>query len=103
RPQSSEALSAFVLRAGIPFFTTQMGKGAVAGGSGLYMGTAALTEHDYVHMAIDQADVIVTIGHEVTEKPPFVMRPGGPTVIHIGYSQAAVEQVYFPQVEVIGD
>ncbi|KAG1434525.1 hypothetical protein G6F57_021549 [Rhizopus arrhizus] len=54
-------------------------------------------------MAIDQADVIVTIGHEVTEKPPFVMRPGGPTVIHIGYSQAAVEQVYFPQVEVIGD
>ncbi|MBH1590680.1 acetolactate synthase large subunit [Stenotrophomonas maltophilia] len=103
RPQSSEALSAFVLRAGIPFFTTQMGKGAVAGGSGLYMGTAALTERDYVHMAIDQADVIVTIGHEVTEKPPFVMRPGGPTVIHIGYSQAAVEQVYFPQVEVIGD
>lgn len=70
RPQSSEALSAFVLRAGIPFFTTQMGKGAVAGGSGLYMGTAALTERDYVHMAIDQADVIVTIGHEVTEKPP---------------------------------
>ena len=103
RPQSSDALSAFVLRAGIPFFTTQMGKGAVAGGSGLYMGTAALTERDYVHMAIDQADVIVTIGHEVTEKPPFVMRPGGPTVIHIGYSQAAVEQVYFPQVEVIGD
>ena len=24
-------------------------------------------------------------------------------MIHIGYSQAAVEQVYFPQVEVIGD
>ncbi|MNS99387.1 Acetolactate synthase, catabolic [compost metagenome] len=103
RPQSSEALSAFVLRAGIPFVTTQMGKGAVAGGSGLYMGTAALSERDYVHMAIDQADVIVTIGHEVTEKPPFVMRPGGRTVVHIGYSQAAVEQVYFPQVEVIGD
>ncbi|MBD9534428.1 acetolactate synthase large subunit [Stenotrophomonas sp. STM01] len=103
RPRSSEALSAFVLRAGIPFFTTQMGKGSVAGGSGLYMGTAALTERDYVHMAIDQADVIVTIGHEVTEKPPFVMRPGGPTVIHVGYLPAEVEQVYFPQVEVIGD
>ncbi|TDB27047.1 acetolactate synthase large subunit [Stenotrophomonas sp. ATCM1_4] len=103
RPRSSEALSAFVLRAGTPFFTTQMGKGSVTGGSGLYMGTAALTERDYVHMAIDQADVIVTIGHEVTEKPPFVMRPGGPTVIHVGYLPAEVEQVYFPQVEVIGD
>jgi hypothetical protein len=31
----------------IPFFKTQMGKGSVTGGSGLYMGTAALSERDY--------------------------------------------------------
>ena len=36
---------------GIPFFNTQMGKGAVTGGSNLYMGTAALSERDYVHEA----------------------------------------------------
>ena len=30
---------------------TQMGKGAVTGGSNLYMGTAALSEGDYVHEA----------------------------------------------------
>ena len=35
------------LFAGTPV-NTQMGKGAVAGGSGLYMGTAALSERDYV-------------------------------------------------------
>ncbi|MBD8878963.1 acetolactate synthase large subunit [Rhodanobacter sp. 7MK24] len=103
RPASSEALSRFVLRAGIPFFTTQMGKGSVAGGSGLYMGTAALSERDYVHEAIDRADVIVAIGHDTIEKPPFVMRPGGPTVIHVSYQPASVEQVYFPQAEVVGD
>ncbi|MHC1479083.1 acetolactate synthase large subunit [Frateuria aurantia] len=103
RPDSSEALSAFVRRSGIPFFTTQMGKGAVSGSSDLYMGTAALSERDYVHEAIDRADVIVSIGHDVCEKPPFMMRPGGPTVIHVGDQPAGVEQVYFPQAEIIGD
>lgn len=103
RPFSSVALSDFVRRVGIPFFTTQMGKGSVSGGSGLYIGTAALSERDYVHEAIGQADLIVTIGHDVCEKPPFVMHPGGPQVIHVGYLPATVEQVYFPQTEVIGD
>jgi acetolactate synthase-1/2/3 large subunit len=42
RPRLTEALSGFVRRVQIPFFNTQMGKGSVAGGSGLYMGTAAL-------------------------------------------------------------
>src|SRR5208282_667563 len=44
RPHLAEALSDFVKRLQIPFFNTQMGKGAVAGGSGLYVGTAALSE-----------------------------------------------------------
>jgi acetolactate synthase I/II/III large subunit len=35
RPSLSDALSDFVRRLQIPFFNTQMGKGAVAGGSGL--------------------------------------------------------------------
>jgi acetolactate synthase-1/2/3 large subunit len=49
RPRLSAPLSAFLRRVGIPFFNTQMGKGAVDGGSHLYMGTAALSERDYVH------------------------------------------------------
>ena len=103
RPRLSAALSEFVRRMGIPFFNTQMGKGAVAGGSNLYMGTAALSERDYVHQAIDQADLIVAIGHDTVEKPPFLMGPGGPQVIHVGYTPANVEQVFFPHAEVVGD
>src|SRR5699024_11229772 len=49
------------------------------------------------------SDLIVTIGHDTTEKPPFTMDETGPTVVHIGYRPAIVEQVYFPQFEVIGD
>ena len=103
RPQLAEDLSAFVQRTRLPFFTTQMGKGSVAGGSNLYMGTAALSEGDYVHRAVDRADLIVAIGHDTIEKPPFIMGEGGPQVIHVGYMPANVEQVYAPQAEVIGD
>jgi acetolactate synthase-1/2/3 large subunit len=103
RPRLTDQLSDFVRRADIPFFTTQMGKGSVTGGSGLYMGTAALSERDYVHRAIDHADLIIAIGHDAVEKPPFIMGLGGPTVLHVGYLPAIVEEVYFPQAEVVGD
>ena len=103
RPRLADALSDFVKRLQIPFFNTQMGKGAVAGGSGLYMGTAALSERDYVHDAIDRADLIISVGHDTVEKPPFLMGPGGPRVLHVGYLPATVEEVYFPHAELIGD
>ena len=109
RPRLAGQLTDFVRRVGIPFFNTQMGKGTVAGlgttegGTELWMGTAALTDRDYVHEAIDRADLILTIGHDTIEKPPFIMGPKGPKVIHVGYTPANVEQVYFPHAEVIGD
>jgi acetolactate synthase-1/2/3 large subunit len=103
RPRLVEPLSNFVRRTKIPFFNTQMGKGSVTGGSNLYMGTAALSEGDYVHKSIDRADLIISIGHDTVEKPPFIMGPGGPQVIHIGFAPASVEQVFFPHAEVVGD
>ncbi|OJY67563.1 MAG: acetolactate synthase large subunit [Sphingobium sp. 66-54] len=105
RPHLVEPLSRFVVGLGIPFFNTQMGKGAVTGGSDLYLGTAALSERDYVHDAIERADLIVSIGHDTVEKPPFLMGQvaGGPTVIHVGYASANVEQVFHPDAELVGD
>lgn len=104
RPSLVEALSAFITRTRLPFFNTQMGKGAVTGGSNLYMGTAALSEGDYVHEAVARADLILAIGHDTVEKPPFLMKSaGGPKVIHVGYQSATVEQVYHPDIELIGE
>ncbi|ARE84738.1 acetolactate synthase, catabolic [Roseovarius mucosus] len=104
RPALVEPLSGFMARTRLPFFNTQMGKGAVDGGSNLYVGTAALSEGDYVHEAIERADLIVAIGHDTIEKPPFLMKnDGGPRVVHVSYESATVEQVYHPDIEVIGD
>jgi acetolactate synthase-1/2/3 large subunit len=103
RPRGTTGINAFVRRTQIPFFTTQMGKGTAAGGSNLYMGTTALSERDYVHEAVDQADLIIAVGHDTIEKPPFIMGPNGPKVIHVSYTPANVDQVYFPHAEVVGD
>jgi acetolactate synthase-1/2/3 large subunit len=105
RPRLVDPLSDFVHRVRIPFFNTQMGKGAVTGSSDLYMGTAALTERDYVHDAIDRADLIIAIGHDTVEKPPFLMDgPGGARkLVHVGFLPANVEQVFYPDAELIGD
>ena len=108
RPRLGADLGEFLARTRIPFFTTQMGKGVVAGRPlgqpvDLWLGTAALSERDYVHEAIDRADLILAIGHDTVEKPPFLMGPGGPTVIHIGYTPPNIEEVYFPHASVVGD
>lgn len=97
------ALSDFIHTTGIPFFTTQMGKGVVDERSELFLGTAALSSGDYLHCAIERSDLIINIGHDVVEKPPFFMQDGGKKVIHINFKSAQVDEVYFPQVEVVGD
>jgi acetolactate synthase-1/2/3 large subunit len=75
----------------------------VTGVSDLYLGTAALSERDYVHGAIERADLIIAIGHDTIEKPPFLMGGSGPKVAYIGYGSATVEQVFHPDAEAIGD
>jgi acetolactate synthase I/II/III large subunit len=54
-----------------------MGKGVVDERSPAYVGTAALSSDDFVHRAVDEADVIVNVGHNVVEKPPFIMKERG--------------------------
>ncbi len=103
RKITCKMLRRFVDRFGIPFVTTQMGKGVVDERSPLFLGNAALSSGDFVHRAIEAADLIINVGHDVVEKPPFIMRPGGVEVVHVNFFSAAVDPVYFPQVEVVGD
>ena len=103
RKMTSKMLLQFIEKTGIPFVTTQLGKGVVDERHPLFMGCAALSAGDFVHRAIEAADLIINVGHDVIEKPPFFMEPGGTEVIHVSYRSAEVDPVYFPQVEVVGD
>jgi len=102
RKLTSRMLGRLVERTRIPFVTTQMGKGVV-GESEHWLGTAALSAGDFVHRAIEQADCIVNVGHDVVEKPPFLMREGRRTVVHFNFFGSEIDPVYFPQIEVVGD
>ena len=103
RKRTSRMLSQFIDKTGMPFFSTQMGKGVVDERHPLYLGNAAMSANDYLHCAIEHADLIINAGHDVVEKPPFFMQHGGFEVIHINFSSASFDPVYFPGHEVIGD
>jgi acetolactate synthase-1/2/3 large subunit len=103
RKEARRAISDLIGMIGVPFCNTQMGKGVVDESSSYFLGTAALSDKDYLHDYIKASDLIVNIGHDVVEKPPFFMEHGGTQVIHVNYKSAQVDQVYFPQIEVVGD
>jgi acetolactate synthase-1/2/3 large subunit len=103
RAMTSRMLNQFVEKTGIPFLTTQLGKGVIDEDNPLFVGCAALSAGDFVHRAVSAADVIINVGHDVIEKPPFFMRKGGAEVIHVSFRSAEVDPVYFPQIEVVGD
>ena len=103
RKATGQALKEFIDKTGIYFFDTQLGKGVVDERHEQFLGTAALSANDFLHCAIERADLIINVGHDVIEKPPFFMEKGGKKVIHINFFAARVDDVYFPQLNVVGD
>jgi len=103
RKITGKMLLELVEQTGMPFVTTQLGKGVIDERHSAFMGNAALSAGDFVHRAIEAADLIINVGHDVIEKPPFFMEVNGTEVIHISFRSAEVDPVYFPQVEVVGD
>ena len=102
RSKSFGPLQELIDGTGLYFVTTQMGKGAIDERHPRFLGTTALSSGDYTHDALDAADVVLMIGHDLSEKPPFFMERGGKKVIHMSEDAAGMDDVYFPQLEVLG-
>ena len=103
RKRVGKSLAKLIDKTGIYFFNTQLGKGVVDERHDKFIGTAALSSNDFLHCAIERADLIINVGHDVIEKPPFFMEKGGKKVIHINFFAAHIDDVYFPQLNVVGD
>lgn len=103
RKMTTRALTQLIDKTRIPFVTTQLGKGVVDERHPCFVGNAALSTGDFVHRAFESADLIVNVGHDLSEKPPFLMVCGSTEVIHIDYRSAEADALYFPQLEVTGD
>lgn len=103
RKVTRRSLRMFIDKTGLPFVTTQMGKGFLCENDPLFLGNTALSSGDFAHRAVDAADLIINIGQDAVGKPSFLMVPNGVKVIHVNFSSAKVDPVYFPQLEVVGD
>ncbi len=103
RPEVANALRGLIDKTQIPFVATMMGKGVANERGSLYLGTSIMPG-DYPHCAIQAADLILNVGHDVMEKSSFLMMPGGgKTVIHLDSTSAQGHSAYFPQHQVVGE
>ncbi len=99
----NKELISFFNKTKMPFITTQMGKGAHDENSELYIGTTALSKGDFVHQALEYADAIILIGHDVIEKPPVIFAEGSrKNIIHVNLFPSVAKDVYVPTFDVIG-
>src|SRR3989344_2017150 len=92
----------FIERTKIPFVTTQMGKGVEDEGSSHFIGTSALSAGDHVHKAIKAADLILLLGHDITEKPP-ALQSARQHIVHMNFYPADIDHAYKPHLEIVGD
>jgi acetolactate synthase-1/2/3 large subunit len=100
----AEALVPFVEKTGLHVVHTQMGKGVVSDASQYSLFTAGMHRRDYVNCGLDIADLVITIGYNVVEYPPYVWnRSLDKKVVHIDFTEAELDKYYNPALEVVGD
>jgi acetolactate synthase-1/2/3 large subunit len=97
-------LTQFIEKTGIYAVHTQMGKGVLSDESQYSLFATGIHKRDYVNCGIDKADVIITVGYNIVEYPPYVWNRGlDKKIINIDFSEAMVDKYYNPDIEVIGD
>ncbi len=104
RRRASRQLRAFCEATGIGVLSTFMAKGCVDRDADYCLFTIGLQQRDYAALAIEAADLVVTLGYDLVEYPPRLWNPqGDKQVLHIDFLPAEVDAQYHPQVECVGD
>jgi acetolactate synthase-1/2/3 large subunit len=97
-------LRQFIEKTGIYAVHTQMGKGVLSDDSPYSLYATGIHRHDYVNCGIDKADLIITIGYNIVEYPPYVWNKDlDKKIINIDFVEAEADKYYDPDIEVIGD
>jgi acetolactate synthase-1/2/3 large subunit len=81
-----------------------MGKGVVPDDCERSLFSTGIHKYDYVNCGIDKADLIITVGYNIVEYPPFVWnRNLDKTILNIDFVESEPDAYFNPSVEVIGD
>ena len=104
RNRSSKVLTEFAEKLNLPVVHTFEGKGAVSDRSEQSLFAIGLGFKDYVAEAIEEADLIITIGYDIAEYSPDAWNSSSDKdIIHIDFAPAEVYHTYNPLVEAVGD
>ncbi|MGI9329580.1 MAG: acetolactate synthase large subunit [Gammaproteobacteria bacterium] len=104
RKRASKQLRKFCEATGIGVMTTFMAKGAVDMDADYCLYTIGLGSKDRVSKAIDDADLVITLGFDMVEYHPFLWNPKrDKTIIHADFQPAEIDANYHPDVELVGD
>jgi acetolactate synthase-1/2/3 large subunit len=104
RKAVTEELESFVKKTGIYLVHTQMGKGIVSDDCIYSLFATGIHARDYVNCGIDGADLIITIGYDIVEYPPYLWNETlDKKIINIDFVDSVPDRYFNPTIEIIGD
>jgi acetolactate synthase-1/2/3 large subunit len=104
RRRAATQLRSFCEKTGIGVLNTFMAKGAVDCDADYCLYTIGLGSKDYPTLAIDESDLVITLGFDMVEYHPRLWNPHkNKPIIHADFLPAEVDEFYHPQVELVGD
>ena len=104
RRRASKQLRSFCENTGIGVVSTFMAKGCVDMDDDYCLYTVGLGSKDRVSQAIDDSDLIITLGFDMVEYHPHLWNPNrDKKIIHADFIAAEIDEYYDPQNELIGD
>jgi len=104
RRRASKQLRLFCEKTGIGVLSTMMAKGSVDMDADYCLYTIGLGSKDRASLAIDDADLVITLGFDMVEYHPQLWnQQGDKKIIHADFLAAEIDAHYHPEVELIGD
>lgn len=104
RRHATDALRRFVAQTGIGVISTFMAKGAVDVDDEACIYTIGLQTRDYTSVALDESDLVITIGYDMVEYHPGLWNKGNShRIVHIDYISSEIDESYRTEIEVIGN
>ena len=104
RKRASKQLRLLCEQTGIGVICTFMAKGCVDMDADYCLYTIGLGSKDRGSLAIDDADLVITLGFDMVEYHPQLWNhQGDKKIIHADFLAAEIDAHYHPEVELIGD
>ena len=104
RKRASKQLRQLCETTGIGVASTFMAKGCVDMDAEYCLYTVGLQAKDFISRAIDEADVVLTLGYDMVEYHPRLWNDrADKRIIHVDFLPSEIDDHYYPEVEVVGD